>query len=69
MEIDALLGLYQRERRAGTFESGIRVGLQTILASPDFLFRLERDPALWSPMRSQVRKEVDSKGRVVFTNE
>jgi soluble lytic murein transglycosylase-like protein len=28
-----------------------------------------RDPVLWSPMRTSVRKEVDSKGRVVFTNE
>ncbi|MGH9713351.1 MAG: lytic transglycosylase domain-containing protein [Candidatus Acidiferrales bacterium] len=28
-----------------------------------------RDPSLWSPPRPPVRKEVDSKGRVVFTNE
>lgn len=28
-----------------------------------------RDPVLWSPTGSQVRKEVDSKGRVVYTNE
>jgi Transglycosylase SLT domain len=28
-----------------------------------------RDPAAWDPNRSSVRREVDSKGRVVFTNE
>jgi hypothetical protein len=43
-EIDALFALYQRERRTASFEAGIRVGLQTILASPDFLFRVEREP-------------------------
>jgi hypothetical protein len=28
-----------------------------------------RDPTLWSPLRAPVRKEVNSNGRVVFTNE
>jgi hypothetical protein len=28
-----------------------------------------RDPTLWSPRRPPVRKEVNSNGRVVFTNE
>jgi soluble lytic murein transglycosylase-like protein len=28
-----------------------------------------RDPALWSPPRAPVRQEVDSNGRIVFTNE
>ena len=37
---------YYREGRAegGTFERGIEMALRAILASPDFLFRIERDP-------------------------
>ena len=37
---------YYREGRAegGTFEQGIEMAVRAILASPDFLFRIERDP-------------------------
>ncbi len=37
---------YYRQGRAqgGTFESGVEMALRAILASPDFLFRIERDP-------------------------
>jgi soluble lytic murein transglycosylase-like protein len=28
-----------------------------------------RDPSLWSPPRAPIRQEVDSKGRIIFTNE
>jgi hypothetical protein len=28
-----------------------------------------RDSTLWTPPRNPVRKEVDSNGRVIFTNE
>jgi mono/diheme cytochrome c family protein len=44
-EIAALLGPYKLARDAGGFEGGIRMALQRILASPDFLFRVEVDPA------------------------
>ena len=44
-EIPALLGPYKVARDGGSFESGIRMALQRILASPDFLFRVEVDPA------------------------
>jgi hypothetical protein len=37
--------LYARERATGSFESGIRLALQAVLAHPQFLFRLERTPA------------------------
>ena len=32
-------------RAAGNFESGIRMALQAMLASPHFLFRIEPQPA------------------------
>ena len=31
-------------RQGGSFEEGIQVALQGILMSPNFLFRIERDP-------------------------
>jgi hypothetical protein len=39
--LDGLLALYDEGARAGDFESGIRMALQAILASPDFVFRYE----------------------------
>jgi hypothetical protein len=39
-----LLDFYKRGRTAGTFDTGIRVALERVLASPDFLFRIETDP-------------------------
>jgi hypothetical protein len=39
------LGFYQAGRRDGSFEGGIQAALQYILASPNFVFRVERDPA------------------------
>jgi hypothetical protein len=39
-----LLSLYQLGRSQGGFEEGIRMGLQFILANPQFVFRFERTP-------------------------
>ncbi|HEY2906677.1 MAG TPA: DUF1592 domain-containing protein [Vicinamibacterales bacterium] len=44
-EIEPLLKFYNEGRQdGGDFESGIKLGLQAILASPRFLFRLEETP-------------------------
>jgi hypothetical protein len=44
-EIAAKLALVTLAQREGdTFQEGIRLALQAILASPDFLFRIEGDP-------------------------
>jgi mono/diheme cytochrome c family protein len=40
---------YQVGRRGGNFEAGIRIALQRILASPKFVFRVERDPESLAP--------------------
>ncbi len=39
-----LMGFFETGRAAGDFEAGIRMGLQAILADPEFLFRFERAP-------------------------
>ncbi len=44
-DVEALLQFYRQGESEGGFELGIRTGLQAILASPHFVFRLERAPA------------------------
>jgi len=44
-DLDTLLGFYADERAAGgSFEAGIELALRWLLASPDFLFRVEAPP-------------------------
>ena len=45
-DVDVLLDFFRRGREAsGTFDGGIDMALRRILASPRFVFRVERDPA------------------------
>jgi hypothetical protein len=39
------LELYATTKAAEGFEAGIEMGLSAVLSSPEFLFRIERDPA------------------------
>jgi hypothetical protein len=49
-EIDAYVALARRaQEQEKSFDEGIAVGIQALLVSPDFLFRIERDPP---PLRS-----------------
>ena len=48
-EIQKLVGFYQAGRKEGSFEVGIEMALQRILAGPEFLYRVERDPAGVAP--------------------
>jgi hypothetical protein len=43
-EVDALMHFYQAGAAKGDFETGVRTALEAVLASPDFIFRLERQP-------------------------
>ena len=43
--MQTLLGFYKAGRAEGDFEAGIRAALERLLVSPDFLFRIEADPA------------------------
>ena len=48
-DLDQLVSFYHRGYAAGGFESGIETALRALLASPEFLFRIERDPAGVAP--------------------
>jgi hypothetical protein len=44
-DIQTLVRFYQTARTQGNFDAGIRAGIERVLLSPDFLFRVETDPA------------------------
>ncbi|MCE2541752.1 MAG: DUF1592 domain-containing protein [Acidobacteria bacterium] len=44
-ELDRLIDFYREGRRDGGFEAGIELALRFVLASPQFIFRLEAEPA------------------------
>ncbi len=44
-DVDTLLAFYRSGRQEGDFERGIQEALARLLVSPQFLFRIERDPA------------------------
>jgi hypothetical protein len=40
----ALIAFYREGRRGSNFENGVEMALRAMLTSPEFLFRIERDP-------------------------
>ena len=44
-DLDTLLGFYETGHGAGGFQTGIQRSLESILVDPEFLFRIEREPA------------------------
>jgi len=48
-DVNSLLAVYHAGRRGGGFDRGVEMALRAVLVSPDFLFRVERDPAGAAP--------------------
>ena len=49
-DLKPLIGFYASARKeGGSFDNGIEMALRAMLVSPDFLFRVERDPAGAAP--------------------
>ncbi|MEW6322662.1 MAG: DUF1592 domain-containing protein [Acidobacteriota bacterium] len=65
-DMAGLLAFYEQGRRDGDFEAGIRLGLQAILASPKFLFRLESAPATLRAGQAYRVSDVDLAARLSF---
>jgi hypothetical protein len=65
-EIPALLAPYNLARDEGGFEQGIRMALQRILVSPNFLFRVESDPPNVSPGSAYRISNVELASRLSF---
>ena len=43
-DLSTLMNFYRMGRSDGSFDAGIQLALERLLISPDFLFRVERDP-------------------------
>jgi hypothetical protein len=65
-DVQTLLGFFRTGRAAGDFENGIRVALERILVSPDFLFRIEADPEKIAPGAVYRLPDVELASRLSF---
>jgi len=65
-DVATLLGFYGRARAAGSFDDGIRAALERLLVSPDFLFRIEADPAGAAPGAVYRISDVELASRLSF---
>jgi hypothetical protein len=60
------MSFYQRGRDAGGFDDGIEMALRRILASPEFLFRFERDPENAEPGQTYRISDIELASRLSF---
>jgi mono/diheme cytochrome c family protein len=65
-DVQALFAFYSRARTAGNFDSGIRAALERVLVSPDFLYRIEFDPAKTAPGEVYRIPDVELASRLSF---
>jgi len=65
-DVQTLLAFYNRARAAGNFDDGIRSALERVLVSPDFLFRIEADPAGAAPGSVYRISDVELASRLSF---
>jgi hypothetical protein len=65
-DMTQLLALYKGGAQNGGFESGVRLALQKILVSPEFLFRTEVDPPGTAPGAVYKISDVELASRLSF---
>ena len=65
-DVAPLIALYQKGRERGGFESGVEMALQRLLVSPEFLFRIERDPVGAAPGTGYRLNDVELASRLSF---
>lgn len=65
-EMDSLLELYEKGEKSGGFDAGIELAMQRILAGPEFLFRIEQEPANAAPGTVYPVTDLDLASRLSF---
>jgi hypothetical protein len=65
-DVQTLLAFYKSARTAGNFDEGIRAALERVLVSPDFLFRIESDPAKAAPGEVYRISDIELASRLSF---
>ena len=64
-ELEPLLGVYRGNGQRG-FENGIEAALQALLVSPEFLYRVERDPSSLPPGTNYRITDLELASRLSF---
>ena len=66
-DLDTLLGFFESGRESGgSFDAGIQLALERMLVDPDFLLRMERDPAGAAPGQPYRLSGVEVASRLSF---
>ena len=66
-DVDAPLTFYKQARaNGGDFDAGVRAGVARVLASPAFLYRVERDPAAARPGTAHPVSDIELASRLSF---
>src|SRR5579863_6425545 len=65
-DVQTLLSFYNHARATASFDDGIRSALERVLVSPDFLFRIEADPAGAAPGSVYRISDVELASRLSF---
>jgi hypothetical protein len=65
-DMEGLMSFYEKGRKNADFESGIRLGVQALLASPDFVFRLEQLPATVKPGQTYRVSDLELASRLSY---
>jgi hypothetical protein len=66
VDVQRLTKLYEAGREQGNFESAIALAIQGILISPDFLFRVEKDPDGIDPGVAYTINDLEFASRLSF---
>jgi hypothetical protein len=65
-DVDVLLQFFRAGREEGSFDAGIQEALARLLIDPEFLFRVERDPARVAPGAAYRISDVELASRLSF---
>jgi len=65
-DLDRLFTFYETGRQGRSFDAGIQLALQRLLASPKFTMRVERDPASATPGTAYRLGDLDIASRLSF---
>ena len=65
-DLRTLMDFYRAGRSDGSFDTGIQLALERLLISPDFLFRIERDPDDITPETAYALSDLELASRLSF---
>jgi hypothetical protein len=65
-DVADLMPFYEQGRQEGGFETGVQLALERLLVSPQFLYRIEREPANAAPGSTHAVSDIELASRLSF---